>query len=128
MKRIRQIVSLFMLLLIIGLYAFMLGSSQISNAEVPIHSLVSPKTTIVRSQHHIKKAKTPLPVRRKGSTTHILAITPLHQFHILGYFPATSYHLSTLTLVAKIQTHYCFASHYQISKPIYSLRAPPEIA
>lgn|GEM_PF-2948356 len=126
MKHIRQIVSLFMLLLIIGLYILILGYSQVSYAENSVHSSVT-QTTIVRSQHHTKKTKAPLPNRRKCSTTHILAIYPLHQFHTLGYFPAT-YHFSISTHVAKIQTNYCFANHYQVSKSIYSLRAPPVTA
>jgi hypothetical protein len=125
-KHIRQIVSLFMLLLIIGLYTLILGYSQVSFAESSVHPLMT-KTTIVRSQHHTQKTKAPLPNHRKCSTTHILAIYPLYQFHTLGYFPAT-YHFSISTLVAKIQTNYCFVNHYQVSKSIYSLRAPPVMA
>ncbi len=136
MKHNRQIGLLFKLLLIIGLYAFALGFSQVSYGERTAHHYhfvskikgkVKSKPTIIKSQFHPQKARTPLPAHKKTCTTHILAIYPLHQFHTLGYLP-TTYHFSILTLVAKIQTTYCFETHYQHSKSIDSLRAPPIMA
>jgi len=135
-KHIHQIKSLYKLLLIIGLYAFVLGFSQVSYGErstqnyhlvTKIKAKTNSKTTIIKSQYHPRKGKTPLPTHKKCNTTHILAIYPLYQFHTLGYI-ATTYHFSILTLVAKIQTTYCFATYYQSSKSIYSLRAPPAMA
>ena len=136
MKHNHQIDPLYKILLIIGLYAFTLGFSQVSYGERSAHHyhLVSKikaktksKTTFIKSQYHPQKAKTPLPAHKKCRTTHILAIYPLYQFHTLGYI-ATTYDFSNLTFVAKIQTTYCFIAHYQSSKAIYSLRAPPSMA
>jgi hypothetical protein len=135
-KHNRQIESLYKLLLIIGLYVFVLGFSQVSYGERSSHHyhFVSKikdksksKTTIIKSQYHPLKAKTPLPAHKKCSTTHFSAIYPLYQFNSLGY-SATTYHFSILTLVAKIQTTYCLAAYYQRSKSLYSLRAPPAMA
>ena len=136
MKHNRHIEPLFKLLLIFGLYAFALGFSQVSYGERSAHhyhlaSKIKIKTkskpTIIKSHFHPQKTKTPLPTHKKTSTTHILAIYPLPQFHTLGYFP-TTYHFSILTLVAKIQTTYCFETYHQHSKSIDSLRAPPTMA
>lgn len=135
-KRSRQIEPLFKILLIIGLYAFSLGYAQASHVERYVHhthyvakAKIKSKTkaAIIKSQYHPKKRQTPLPAHKRGSTTHIAAIYPLHQLYTLNYFP-TRYHFSLLPFVANVQTIYCFVTHYHGSKPIYSLRAPPFLA